>query len=72
MRIKNGFNPTGETSLEKFQHLLILCCYGGVPFIDYLTNNEKNNLKSTHLMDPFDWIAIDSEGNRCFNNMKKI
>lgn len=46
------------------QHLLILCCYGGIPYIDYERiggGDAVRNELSTPL-DPTDWIAVDSSG----------
>ena len=47
--------------MESLQHLLILCCYGGVPYIDYYANNNIKH-ESTHTLDPTDWIAVDESG----------
>ncbi|KAE9553107.1 hypothetical protein FO519_003696 [Halicephalobus sp. NKZ332] len=45
------------------QHLLILCCYGGVPFIDYSKPGlEKVDHHFSLPLDPTDWIAVDSSG----------
>lgn len=52
------------------QNLLILCCYGGVPYIDYFAALGSGGSGSTplsgmaHLMDPTDWIATDQSGRR--------
>jgi hypothetical protein len=58
--------------VEVLQHLLILCCYGGVPYIDYqqLGNSKNNNFKheSTMSLDPTDWIALDSSGSLLNND----
>uniref|UniRef100_A0A915DY25 EGF-like domain-containing protein n=1 Tax=Ditylenchus dipsaci TaxID=166011 RepID=A0A915DY25_9BILA len=54
--------------MESLQHLLILCCYGGAPYIDYLPSNSDSALttairhESTRMVDPTDWIAVDSTG----------
>ncbi|KAM3718253.1 Meiosis protein [Dirofilaria immitis] len=45
------------------KHLLILCCNGGIPFIDLHTNsNLREKHKSTYAIDPTDWIAVDTVG----------
>ncbi|KAI6179285.1 hypothetical protein M3Y98_00593900 [Aphelenchoides besseyi] len=43
-------------------HLLLLCCYGGVPYIEYGDLNENVRHESTHTIDPTDWIAVDTPG----------
>ncbi|CAD5215107.1 unnamed protein product [Bursaphelenchus xylophilus] len=50
--------------MENLKHLLILCCYGGVPFIDYGpgTNETDGKLDMSNMLDPTDWIAVDSSG----------
>lgn len=50
------------------QHLLILCCFGGVPFIDYFASKHSNKIRnlnhvSKRIIDPTDWIATDLPGN---------
>jgi hypothetical protein len=57
--------------VETLQHLLILCCYGGVPYIDYqqLGNNNKIKHESTMSLDPTDWIAVDSSGSLLNNTI---
>jgi hypothetical protein len=59
-----------ESSL--LQHLLILCCYGGVPFINYETADNSRASSSSgyrpssqsqlHPLDLTDWVAIDEPG----------
>uniref|UniRef100_A0A0M3INW3 EGF-like domain-containing protein n=1 Tax=Ascaris lumbricoides TaxID=6252 RepID=A0A0M3INW3_ASCLU len=45
------------------KHLLILCCYGGSPFVDIqLPGDSKIKHKSTYALDPTDWIAVDTAG----------
>ncbi|KAL3995436.1 hypothetical protein ACH3XW_25810 [Acanthocheilonema viteae] len=45
------------------KHLLILCCNGGIPFIDLHTQtNLREKHKLTHTVDPTDWIAVDTSG----------
>uniref|UniRef100_A0A915PC62 Uncharacterized protein n=1 Tax=Setaria digitata TaxID=48799 RepID=A0A915PC62_9BILA len=45
------------------KHLLILCCNGGIPFVDLRTeSNLRGKQKSIHTVDPTDWIAIDTSG----------
>ncbi|CAG9537989.1 unnamed protein product [Cercopithifilaria johnstoni] len=45
------------------KHLLILCCNGGIPFIDlHSQSNLSEKYKSTHIIDPTDWIAVDISG----------
>ncbi|VDN06166.1 unnamed protein product [Thelazia callipaeda] len=45
------------------KHLLILCCYGGTPFVDFHAgSNLKGKYQSMHSVDPTDWIAIDTAG----------
>uniref|UniRef100_A0AAF5RWF0 EGF-like domain-containing protein n=2 Tax=Wuchereria bancrofti TaxID=6293 RepID=A0AAF5RWF0_WUCBA len=45
------------------KHLLILCCNGGLPFIDLQTqSNLREKHKSTYAVDPTDWIAVDTSG----------
>lgn len=53
-----------DSGMENLQHLLILCCYGGVPYIDYFAKNANLRHEATHALDPTDWIAIDSSGKR--------
>jgi len=48
--------------MEGLQHLVILCCYGGVPFIDYGDRSHDFRHESTNVLDPTDWIAVDSSG----------
>ncbi|CAD5210329.1 unnamed protein product [Bursaphelenchus okinawaensis] len=49
--------------MENLKHLLILCCYGGVPFIDYGPGgNGTSEIDMTNTLDPTDWIAVDSSG----------
>ena len=56
--------------MESLKHLMILCCYGGVPFIDYGDHDIKH--QSTNILDPTDWIAVDSSGNwRLFAQLRK-
>lgn len=49
-------------------HFLILCCFGGMPFIDFdsLPSNRLVNKRhqSAHLhpLDLTDWIAADESG----------
>lgn len=45
------------------KHLLILCCFGGTPHID-LDFYEKSKAihKATDVLDPTDWIAVDTSG----------
>lgn len=51
--------------MESLRHLLILCCYGGMPYIDY--GNAKHGInwrpEFSNTLDPTDWIAVDSSGN---------
>uniref|UniRef100_A0A1I7VBE4 Uncharacterized protein n=1 Tax=Loa loa TaxID=7209 RepID=A0A1I7VBE4_LOALO len=45
------------------KHLLILCCNGGVPFIDFHNqSNLRGKHKLTQIIDPTDWIAVDTSG----------
>ncbi|VDM93534.1 unnamed protein product [Onchocerca ochengi] len=45
------------------KHLLILCCNGGIPFIDlHMNSNLREKHKSTYTVDPTDWIAVDTSG----------
>lgn len=58
------------------EHLLILCCFGGLPFIDYFATQLKNkniNEKhlSTQLIDPTDWIAVDLPGKLKFKTHRQ-
>ncbi|VDK26628.1 unnamed protein product [Anisakis simplex] len=56
------------------KHLLILCCYGGSPFVDIHlqgpgevdTGGGGSPVKhrSTYALDPTDWIAVDTSGER--------
>uniref|UniRef100_A0A0R3RJB3 PITH domain-containing protein n=1 Tax=Elaeophora elaphi TaxID=1147741 RepID=A0A0R3RJB3_9BILA len=51
------------TTVLTAKHLLILCCNGGLPFIDLHTQSDLNGKhKSTHTVDPTDWIAVDTSG----------
>ncbi|TMS35845.1 hypothetical protein L596_003150 [Steinernema carpocapsae] len=43
------------------KHLLILCCYGSSPYIDYTAKGDVWH-ESTHLLDPTDWIATETSG----------
>lgn len=52
------------------KHLLILCCYGGTPYLDmHVANTDQH---STQTIDPTDWIAIDTAGmsSNYWNNSK--
>lgn len=45
------------------KHLIILCCYGGTPFVDlHAASHLKQKHQSTHIVDPTDWIAVDTSG----------
>ncbi|VDD96539.1 unnamed protein product [Enterobius vermicularis] len=45
------------------KHLLILCCYGGSPYVDLqLPDQQFLKHKSTHALDLTDWIAVDTSG----------
>uniref|UniRef100_A0A0N5AX61 LTD domain-containing protein n=1 Tax=Syphacia muris TaxID=451379 RepID=A0A0N5AX61_9BILA len=45
------------------KHLLILCCYGGTPFVDLQLSDQRFfKHKSTHALDLTDWIAVDTSG----------
>uniref|UniRef100_A0A1I7YZR7 EGF-like domain-containing protein n=1 Tax=Steinernema glaseri TaxID=37863 RepID=A0A1I7YZR7_9BILA len=48
-----------STSIAK--HLLILCCYGSSPYIDYASKGDVKH-ESTHVLDPTDWIATETSG----------
>uniref|UniRef100_A0A0M3HFH9 F5/8 type C domain-containing protein n=1 Tax=Ascaris lumbricoides TaxID=6252 RepID=A0A0M3HFH9_ASCLU len=51
------------------KHLLILCCYGGSPFVDIqLPGDSKIKHKSTYALDPTDWIAVDTAGMNTYSN----
>ncbi|VDM78901.1 unnamed protein product [Strongylus vulgaris] len=41
----------------ELQHLLVLCCYGGQPFIDFHLAPAHS---STQQIDPTDWQASDT------------
>ncbi|CAI4233404.1 unnamed protein product [Auanema sp. JU1783] len=41
------------------QHLLILCCYGGQPYIDF---HQDISHQFTRQMDPTEWMATDTAG----------
>ncbi|KAK0395914.1 hypothetical protein QR680_001484 [Steinernema hermaphroditum] len=43
------------------KHLLILCCYGSSPYIDYASKGDVRH-ESTHVLDPTDWIATETAG----------
>ena len=57
-----------DTSGELFQHLLILCCFGGIPYIDFDQPNFYRNaisdpqIGSLNPLDPTNWIAVDESG----------
>lgn len=52
-----------DLTLFTAKHLLILCCNGGLPFIDLHTESNLREMhKSTHTVDPTDWIAMDTSG----------
>lgn len=48
--------------MESLKHLMILCCYGGVPYIDYGDRTNDFRHEATNVLDPTDWIAVDSSG----------
>lgn len=43
----------------ELQHLLVLCCYGGQPFVDFHLAPAHS---STQQIDPTDWQASDTAG----------
>ncbi|VDO87664.1 unnamed protein product [Haemonchus placei] len=43
----------------ELQHLLVLCCYGGQPFVDFHLTPAHS---STQQIDPTDWQASDIAG----------
>uniref|UniRef100_A0A1I7X2A0 CBM_48 domain-containing protein n=1 Tax=Heterorhabditis bacteriophora TaxID=37862 RepID=A0A1I7X2A0_HETBA len=45
--------------MDPLHHLLILCCYGGQPFINFHSNIQH---QGTHQIDPTDWVATDTAG----------
>ncbi|WKX93533.1 hypothetical protein Q1695_011086 [Nippostrongylus brasiliensis] len=47
------------------QHLLVLCCYGGQPFIDFHLAPAHS---STQQIDPTDWQASDIAGSLLDNS----
>lgn len=48
--------------VEVLQHFLILCCYGGIPYLDYRNLGDGIKHESTMSLDPTDWIAVDTSG----------
>lgn len=51
--------------MDGLRHLLILCCYGGVPHIDYgpaAAQSGGGSWQLSNTLDPTDWIAVDSSG----------
>jgi len=67
----NYFRVMDPSNGNILQHLLILCCYGGVPFLNYEISTSPTSaadypsgplLHAFHPMDPTDWIAMDESG----------
>ena len=56
--------------------LLILCCFGGVPFIQFPSSSSKQQQpldRIRHQWDPTDWVAVDVTGlENKFLKLKKI
>uniref|UniRef100_A0A914LT49 EGF-like domain-containing protein n=1 Tax=Meloidogyne incognita TaxID=6306 RepID=A0A914LT49_MELIC len=49
--------------------LLILCCFGGVPFIQFPSSSSKQPLdRIRHQWDPTDWVAVDVTDSLFTNN----
>jgi hypothetical protein len=47
------------------EQLLILCCFGGIPFIQFpssLAPTQAGGSQIRHQWDPTDWIATDLSG----------
>ena len=41
----------------ELEHLLVLCCYGGQPYLDF-----HPALRSVRQLDPTEWVAEDIAG----------
>ncbi|VDL71435.1 unnamed protein product [Nippostrongylus brasiliensis] len=54
-----------EDTKMDLQHLLVLCCYGGQPFIDFHLAPAHS---STQQIDPTDWQASDIAGSLLDNS----
>lgn len=53
--------------------LLILCCFGGVPFIQFPSFSKQPLNRIRHQWDPTDWVAVDVTGlENKFLKLKKL